>query len=39
MFFEGFPEPVNGSLKPDRSRPGLGITFRRTDAEPYRQHF
>jgi L-alanine-DL-glutamate epimerase-like enolase superfamily enzyme len=39
MFFEGFPEPVNGSLKPDRSRPGLGIAFRRADAEPYRQHF
>jgi L-alanine-DL-glutamate epimerase-like enolase superfamily enzyme len=39
MFFEGFPEPVNGSLKPDRSRPGLGVTFRRKDAERYRQHF
>jgi L-alanine-DL-glutamate epimerase-like enolase superfamily enzyme len=39
MFFDGFPEPVNGSLKPDRSRPGLGAAFRRTDAERYRQHF
>jgi L-alanine-DL-glutamate epimerase-like enolase superfamily enzyme len=39
MFFEGFPEPVNGSLQPDRSRPGLGVTFRRADAEQYRQHF
>lgn len=39
MFFEGFPEPVNGSLKPDRSRPGLGVDFRRADAERYRQHF
>jgi L-alanine-DL-glutamate epimerase-like enolase superfamily enzyme len=39
MFFEGFPGPVNGSLQPDLSRPGLGITFRRADAEAYRQHF
>jgi L-alanine-DL-glutamate epimerase-like enolase superfamily enzyme len=39
MFFDGFPEPVNGALQPDRSRPGLGVTFRRKDAERYRQHF
>jgi L-alanine-DL-glutamate epimerase-like enolase superfamily enzyme len=39
MFFEGFPEPVNGSLQPDLSRPGLGVTFRRADAERYRQYF
>ena len=39
MFFDGFPEPVNGGLKPDLSRPGFGVTFRKADAEPYRQHF
>jgi L-alanine-DL-glutamate epimerase-like enolase superfamily enzyme len=39
MFFEGFPEPVDGSLRPDQSRPGLGVAFRRADAERYRQHF
>jgi L-alanine-DL-glutamate epimerase-like enolase superfamily enzyme len=37
MFFEGFPKAVNGALRPDLSRPGLGVTFRQADAEPYRQ--
>lgn len=31
-FFEGMPSPVEGGLKPDPNRPGLGITFRRADA-------
>jgi L-alanine-DL-glutamate epimerase-like enolase superfamily enzyme len=39
MFFDGFPEPVNGALKPDLSTPGLGVAFRQADAEPYRQSF
>lgn len=39
MFFEGVPEPVNGCLKPDLSQPGIGVTFRAADAEPYRQQF
>ncbi len=39
MFFEGMPEPVNGALQPDLSSAGLGVCFRRTDAERYRQSF
>jgi L-alanine-DL-glutamate epimerase-like enolase superfamily enzyme len=35
MFFDGFLEPTDGALRPDRSRPGLGVEFRRTDAERY----
>lgn len=36
MLFDGALEPQGGELKPDRSRPGLGIELRRADAEPYR---
>ena len=35
MLFDGFVEPVDGQLKPDRSRPGLGLTFKRKDAEHF----
>jgi L-alanine-DL-glutamate epimerase-like enolase superfamily enzyme len=35
MFFDGFLEPRDGMLRPDRSRPGLGVEFKRADAEPY----
>lgn len=35
MFFEGVSTPVNGVLKPDLSRPGLGIEFRESDAKSY----
>jgi L-alanine-DL-glutamate epimerase-like enolase superfamily enzyme len=35
MFFDGAPEPVGGALRPDLSRPGLGLEFRRTDARRY----
>jgi L-alanine-DL-glutamate epimerase-like enolase superfamily enzyme len=37
MLFDGClqPEP-GGVLRPDRSRPGHGLTFRRTDADPHR---
>jgi len=35
LFFDGFLEPEDGSLRPDRSRPGLGVEFRRADAERY----
>ncbi|MFZ0743519.1 MAG: enolase C-terminal domain-like protein [Terracidiphilus sp.] len=31
--FDGFIAARNGELKPDRSRPGLGLTFKRKDAE------
>jgi hypothetical protein len=36
MFFDGASDPEAGLLRPDRSRPGLGLSFRRTDAERYR---
>jgi len=35
MFFDGFLEPDSGVLRPDRSRPGLGVELRRADAERY----
>jgi hypothetical protein len=35
MFFDGPAEPVNGTLAPDLSRPGIGLDFRRSDAAPY----
>jgi L-alanine-DL-glutamate epimerase-like enolase superfamily enzyme len=35
MLFDGALEPVNGALHPDRSRPGLGLEFKRQDAERY----
>ncbi len=37
MFFDGVPQPQDGGyLVPDRSRPGLGVEFKRADAEKYR---
>lgn len=35
MFLDGFPEPQNGTLRPSRAEPGLGLTFRSSDAAPY----
>jgi L-alanine-DL-glutamate epimerase-like enolase superfamily enzyme len=35
LFFEGALVPVNGELRPDRSRPGLGIELRPQDVERY----
>jgi L-alanine-DL-glutamate epimerase-like enolase superfamily enzyme len=35
MFFDGVVKPVNGSLKPDLSRPGLGLTLKEADANKY----
>jgi L-alanine-DL-glutamate epimerase-like enolase superfamily enzyme len=32
MLFDGAPEPEAGQLRPDASRPGLGLEFRRSDA-------
>jgi L-alanine-DL-glutamate epimerase-like enolase superfamily enzyme len=32
MLFDGFIAPVGGQLVPDRSRPGLGLIFKRQDA-------
>jgi len=36
MLFEGAPEPDRGVLRPDLSRPGLGLRFRREAAERLR---
>ncbi len=35
MLFDGVLEPEGGVLAPDPSRPGLGIEFKRADAERY----
>ena len=35
MFFDGAPVPHDGQIRPDLSRPGLGLDFRHADAEPY----
>jgi L-alanine-DL-glutamate epimerase-like enolase superfamily enzyme len=35
MLFEGFIAAHDGSLTPDRSAPGLGLTFKRQDAQRY----
>jgi L-alanine-DL-glutamate epimerase-like enolase superfamily enzyme len=37
MLFDGVPQPVAGALRPELSRPGFGVVFRRADAERYRQ--
>ena len=35
MFFDGVLTPVHGELRPDLSRPGMGLEFKRKDAEQY----
>lgn len=35
MLLDGFIEPLLGHLRPDRSRPGHGFSFRHADAAPY----
>ena len=35
MLFDGFISPVDGQLTPDGSRPGLGLIFKRPDAERF----
>ena len=35
MLFEGAPLPREGHLYPDPTRPGLGLEFKRQDAERY----
>lgn len=36
LFFDGAPVPVAGEVGPDWSRPGIGLSFKTVDAEPYR---
>ena len=38
MLFDGFREPVDGAMHPDLSRPGIGLAFKRKDAELYLDH-
>jgi L-alanine-DL-glutamate epimerase-like enolase superfamily enzyme len=35
MLFDGFLEPAGGRLRPDASRPGLGVELKRGDATRY----
>ncbi|MGH8165064.1 MAG: enolase C-terminal domain-like protein, partial [Rhodanobacteraceae bacterium] len=35
MLFDGAIAPVDGALRPDRTRPGLGLEFKRADAARY----
>jgi L-alanine-DL-glutamate epimerase-like enolase superfamily enzyme len=35
MFFDGATEPVDGQLKPDRSRPGFGLELKRSHLKKY----
>jgi L-alanine-DL-glutamate epimerase-like enolase superfamily enzyme len=35
LLFDGVLEPADGTLRPDRSRPGNGLELRRADAERY----
>jgi L-alanine-DL-glutamate epimerase-like enolase superfamily enzyme len=36
MLFDGCSPPVNGALRPDLSRPGIGVSFKHKDAEKYK---
>jgi L-alanine-DL-glutamate epimerase-like enolase superfamily enzyme len=36
MLFDGALTPIDGELHPDLSRPGLGLEFKRADAERYK---
>lgn len=35
MFFDGFREPINGMMRPDLSRPGMGLEFKFQDAQKF----
>jgi len=35
MLFDGVPQPKNGKLCPDLSRPGIGLELKRADAQRY----
>jgi L-alanine-DL-glutamate epimerase-like enolase superfamily enzyme len=35
MFFDGVSPPVNGELRPDLSRPGMGIQLKQADAKRF----
>lgn len=35
VFFDGVRDPANGALTPDLERPGIGLEFKKADAERY----
>ena len=35
LLFDGFVEPEDGAVRPDRGRPGHGLELKRADAERY----
>jgi L-alanine-DL-glutamate epimerase-like enolase superfamily enzyme len=35
MLFDGVPQPVNGELRPNLSRPGIGLEFKSADAQRF----
>ena len=35
MFFDGFPQIADGELRPDLSRPGIGLELKRADAQKF----
>jgi len=35
MLFDGVPQPANGGLRPDPSRPGIGLEFKQADAQRF----
>ncbi len=35
MLFDGAPRPIGGQLRPDLSRPGFGLEFKKRDAERF----
>jgi L-alanine-DL-glutamate epimerase-like enolase superfamily enzyme len=35
LLFDGVPQPVEGALKPDLTRPGFGVELKRADARRY----
>ena len=36
MLFDGAPVPRKGEITPNSSRPGLGLVFKKRDAERFR---
>jgi L-alanine-DL-glutamate epimerase-like enolase superfamily enzyme len=36
MFFDGNPKPINGVLKPDLSRPGIGLDVKEANMKEYK---
>ncbi len=36
ILFDGVPQPEDGALNPDLSRPGMGLELKRSDAEKFR---